>query len=58
MTWKPKYNFHEMKVGDSFEIDESEGLKARTAASKYGLRNDKKFSAIKHGPIYKVTREA
>jgi TusA-related sulfurtransferase len=50
------YPLREMKVGDSFEIPSDDMLRARSAASWYGKRNNAKYAIRKYGSAYRCWR--
>jgi hypothetical protein len=55
---RKKYPFGEMEIGDSFSFKADELTRVRAAASYFGTRNGKKFSARKDGPGCRCWRTA
>ena len=45
-----KYPFNKMEVGDSFEVPAVLWLTARTSATQFGRRHNRKFAARLTGP--------
>lgn len=55
-SYRNRYPFRSMNVGDSFALGTDELLHVRTASAWFGRRNDMKFSTRKHDGAYRCWR--
>lgn len=51
-----KYPFGDMQIGDSFAVNGDIRTRLVSAASRYGARNNKKFSIRKDGDAFRCWR--
>ncbi len=50
-TKRAKYPFGEMQVGDSFAFDSASVLRLKSAASYFGIRNNREYSIRLTDPV-------